>query len=93
MLAKYAQAIKIMQRVAGPRSPFMELVVEYALDQGPPGVPVGGIQEAQNGESSRHSRRMFKPSPRPRGTAARPTRTTRITLSSINSGTSCPGIA
>ena len=35
--------------VAGLRSPFMDLVVEYPLDQGLPGVPVGSLQETQNG--------------------------------------------
>ena len=35
--------------VAGIRSPFMDLVVEYPLDQGLPGVPVGLLQETQNG--------------------------------------------
>jgi hypothetical protein len=34
-----------------PTSPsaFMDLVVEYPLDQGLPGVPVGSLQETQDG--------------------------------------------
>ena len=78
--------------VAGLRSPFLDLVVEYPLDQGLPGVPVGLLQEAARRKSSRHSRRSIEPMPRPCGTAARPTPTTPPTPSSINSGTSCPGI-
>jgi N-acetylneuraminic acid mutarotase len=35
--------------VAGIRSPFMDLVVEYPLDQGVPSVPVGSLQETQDG--------------------------------------------
>ena len=35
--------------VAGLRSTFMDLVVEYPLDQGLPGVPVGLLQETQDG--------------------------------------------
>ena len=35
--------------VAGLRYPFMDLVVEYALDQGPAGVSVGLLAEKENG--------------------------------------------
>ena len=78
--------------VAGTRSAFMEVVVEYPLDQGISGVPVGSLQEAQNrsdriapaGGSSRCGGRVERlPVPR---------LPTPLTLSTFNSGTSCPGI-
>ena len=49
MLAKYARAIEIMRKLPALRSTFMDLVVEYPLDQGLPGVPVGLLQETQDG--------------------------------------------
>ena len=69
--------------VAGLRSAFMELVVEYALDQGLPRRPCGISPGKRKRKSSRHSRRSIKPMPRPCGTAARPTPTIPPTLSSI----------
>ncbi len=49
MLAKYARAIEIMRQLPDYDHPFMDLVVEYALDQGPPGVSVGLLEEKENG--------------------------------------------
>ena len=50
MLAKYAQAIEIMRQLPDYDQRFMEMVVEYPLDQGlPRGVPVGSLQEKENG--------------------------------------------
>ncbi len=41
MLAKYAQAIEIMRTLPDYDHAFLDVVVEYPLDQGPPGFPMG----------------------------------------------------
>ena len=48
MLAKYTQAIEIMRELPQHDQRSWQVVVEYPLDQGISGVPVGSLQEAQD---------------------------------------------
>ena len=78
--------------VAGTRPAFLELVVEYPLGQGLPGVPVGSVQEEQDRS---HRLTSAGVSSRRRGRVERlpgPPRPTLRTPSSSSSGTSCRGI-
>ena len=61
MLAKYARAVEIMRTLPDYDHAFLELVVEYALDQGLPGVSVGLVARRRRRKSSRHSRRSIEP--------------------------------
>ena len=77
---------------AATRSAFMAVVVEYSLAQRLSGVPVGLLDEAENGRDAHRFRRRLARMRRPCGTAASPTPPTPLTLSTFNSGTSCRGI-
>ena len=92
MLAKYARAIEIMQELPDydQRSWTWWWNTHWIK-----GFPAFLWDHSRKLKTERHRvtpAGVLEPMPRPCGTAARPTPTTPPTLSSINSGTSCPGI-
>ena len=91
MLAKYARAIELMRELPeyDPHSWTWWWNTHWIKG---PRRSCGITQAKRKRKSSRHSRRILEPLPRPCGTAAKPIPTIPPTLSSINSGTSCPGI-
>ena len=91
MLAKYARAVEIMRTLPDYDQHSWNLVVVYPLDQRLPRLPVGFVGKEEGGGHRHTSEGVSEPTPRPCGTAARPTRPTLRTRSISSSGSSCRG--
>ena len=92
MLAKYARAIEIMRELPDYDQHSWNWWWNTHWIKGFPAFLWDLVQEEEGGSDRVTPAGVLEPTPRPCGTAARPTPTTPPTLSSISSGTSCPGI-